>query len=69
MITDCCHIRTKQYRNWEEIPQRVPEALQSMYHKHEWPNMGTFNKEECLAESEKEVAEKFPDVHRYRHDR
>ncbi|KAJ4378672.1 hypothetical protein N0V86_005543 [Didymella sp. IMI 355093] len=63
------HIWTKQYQNWEKIPQGVPEALQSIYHKHGWPNVGIFNKEECLIELKKEVAEKFPNIHRYRDDR
>ena len=63
------HIWTKQYPNWEKIPQGVPGALQSIYHKHGWPNVENFNKEECLAELKKEVAEKFLNINRYRDDR
>ena len=63
------HIWTKEYSNWKELPKGVPEALQAIYHKHGWPDVENFNKEACLAELKKEVAEKFQGINRYQNNR
>ncbi|KAF2632510.1 hypothetical protein BU25DRAFT_76272 [Macroventuria anomochaeta] len=43
-------IWTERYTDHEKIPEGVPEFLQSIYHKHGWPNLEVYQKEACLAE-------------------
>lgn len=43
-------IWTERYTDHEQIPKGVPQFLQSIYHKHGWPNLEVYQKEACLAE-------------------
>ena len=43
-------IWTGRYTVHEQIPKGVPEFLQSIYHKHGWPNLEVYQKEACLEE-------------------
>lgn len=52
-------------------PGRVPISpeftafLQAIYRKHGWPDLSKYHKDECLAEVERELAEKYPKHHLY----
>ncbi|KAF3004787.1 hypothetical protein E8E13_002650 [Curvularia kusanoi] len=49
----------------EQAPRDIPRVLQSIYHKHGWPDLEGFDKEACLVELKKVVAEKYPLMHTY----
>ncbi|KAI4647772.1 hypothetical protein J4E93_004182 [Alternaria ventricosa] len=46
-------IWTKRYTDHDRIPEGFAEFLQSIYHKHGWPNLEVYQKEACMAELEK----------------
>lgn len=49
---------TERYTDHDQIPEGVAEFLQSIYHKHGWPNLNVYRKEACLAELEKATGTK-----------
>ena len=49
----------------KSIPEGITQLLRSIYHKNNWPDLEKFNKDACLAELKKELAEKYPDIHKY----
>lgn len=58
-------IWTEETPSGRPIPKGIPQLLQSIYHRNGWPDLEKFNKEACLAELKKELAEKYPDINRY----
>ncbi|KAI4946896.1 hypothetical protein J4E91_007068 [Alternaria rosae] len=45
-------IWTERCTDHEQIPEGFPEFLQSIYPKHEWPDLEVYQKAACLAELE-----------------
>jgi hypothetical protein len=49
----------------EPIPKGFTDLLQSIYRKHDWPEISNYHKEECLAELKQELDQKYPEHHQY----
>jgi hypothetical protein len=49
----------------DPIPEGIPELLQSIYHKHGWPDLNRYCKRECLDEVKQKLQEKYPEHYKY----
>jgi hypothetical protein len=63
--SDVIDVWTTNTCTGDPIPKGIPALLQSIYHKHGWPDLTRYDKQACLAEVLRELDEKYPEHAEY----